>query len=165
MRFATAQMFTSLALWNISKKRAFTPATAPAHLPPYTLSPAIQGRLAEQTIALAKALKVRGLINIQFAVKDDEIFVLEANPRASRTVPFVAKAVGAPIAGIAAKDHGWQRSHLEFDLIERNTKPHRGERSRLPVCALSRALIPCLARRCAQLVKSWAGMTISLRRF
>jgi carbamoyl-phosphate synthase large subunit len=72
-------------------------------LPPYTLSPSLQGRLAEQTIALARALKVKGLINIQFAVKDDEIFVLEANPRASRTIPFVAKAVGAPIASIAAK--------------------------------------------------------------
>ncbi|MEM5516702.1 carbamoyl-phosphate synthase large subunit [Henriciella sp. AS95] len=72
-------------------------------LPPYTLSPAMVGRLSEQAIALARELKVRGLINIQFAVKDDEIFVLEANPRASRTVPFVAKAVGAPIARIAAK--------------------------------------------------------------
>jgi len=72
-------------------------------LPPFTLSPALQGRLAEQTIALARELKVRGLINIQFAVKGNEIYVLEANPRASRTVPFVAKAVGAPIAGIAAK--------------------------------------------------------------
>ncbi len=72
-------------------------------LPPYTLPPAIVGRLTEQTIALAKALNVRGLINIQYAVKDDNIYVLEANPRASRTVPFVAKAVGAPIARIAAK--------------------------------------------------------------
>ncbi|MEO9971104.1 MAG: carbamoyl-phosphate synthase large subunit [Hyphomonadaceae bacterium] len=72
-------------------------------LPPYTLSPAMIGRLSEQTIALARALKVCGLINIQFAVKDDDIYVLEANPRASRTIPFVAKAVGAPIAGIAAK--------------------------------------------------------------
>ena len=72
-------------------------------LPPYTLSPAIIGRLSEQTIALAKALDVQGLINIQYAVKGDEIYVLEANPRASRTVPFVAKAVGAPIASIAAK--------------------------------------------------------------
>ena len=72
-------------------------------LPPYTLSPSMVGRLSEQTIALARALKVKGLINIQFAVKDEEIYVLEANPRASRTVPFVAKAVGAPIAGIAAK--------------------------------------------------------------
>jgi len=72
-------------------------------LPPTTLAPALQGRLSEQAIALARALDVRGLINIQFAVKGDEIFVLEANPRASRTVPFVAKAVGAPIASIAAK--------------------------------------------------------------
>ncbi|GAB5458943.1 MAG: carbamoyl-phosphate synthase large subunit [Henriciella sp.] len=72
-------------------------------LPPYTLSPAIIGRLTEQTIALAKALKVQGLINIQYAVKDETIYVLEANPRASRTVPFVAKAVGAPVAAIAAK--------------------------------------------------------------
>ena len=72
-------------------------------LPPYSLSPAIIGRLSEQTIALAKALKVSGLINIQYAVKGEDIYVLEANPRASRTVPFVAKAVGAPIASIAAK--------------------------------------------------------------
>lgn len=72
-------------------------------LPPYTLSPSIIGRLTEQTIALAKALNVKGLINIQYAVKDETIYVLEANPRASRTVPFVAKAVGAPIASIAAK--------------------------------------------------------------
>ena len=84
-------------------------------LPPFTLSPALQGRLAEQTIALARALKVRGLINIQFAVKGDEIFVLEANPRASRTVPFVAKAVGAPIAGIAAKVMAGEKL-TEFDL-------------------------------------------------
>ncbi|GAB5454629.1 MAG: carbamoyl-phosphate synthase large subunit [Henriciella sp.] len=84
-------------------------------LPPYTLSPAIVGRLSEQTIALAKALNVSGLINIQYAVKDDEIYVLEANPRASRTVPFVAKAVGAPIASIAAKIMGG-KSLTDFDL-------------------------------------------------
>ncbi|HRX73070.1 MAG TPA: carbamoyl-phosphate synthase large subunit [Hyphomonas sp.] len=84
-------------------------------LPPFTLSPALQGRLAEQTIALAHELKVRGLINIQFAVKGNEIYVLEANPRASRTVPFVAKAVGAPIAGIAAKVMAGE-SLTAFDL-------------------------------------------------
>ncbi|HPF22839.1 MAG TPA: carbamoyl-phosphate synthase large subunit [Hyphomonas sp.] len=84
-------------------------------LPPFTLSPALQGRLAEQTIALARELKVRGLINIQFAVKGNEIYVLEANPRASRTVPFVAKAVGAPIAGIAAKVMAGE-SLTAFDL-------------------------------------------------
>jgi len=91
-------------------------------LPPYTLSPSISGRLAEQTIALAKALKVCGLINIQYAVKDDEIYVLEANPRASRTVPFVAKAVGAPIARIAARIMAGSRL-TEFDL--RQATPNR----------------------------------------
>ena len=84
-------------------------------LPPYTLSPATIGRLSEQTIALAKALNVCGLINIQYAVKGDDIYVLEANPRASRTVPFVAKAVGAPIASIAAKIMGG-KALTEFDL-------------------------------------------------
>ena len=86
-------------------------------LPPYTLSPAIIGRLSEQTIALARALKVKGLINIQFAVKDEDIYVLEANPRASRTVPFVAKAVGAPIAGIAAKIMAGSKL-TDFDLSQ-----------------------------------------------
>ena len=90
-------------------------------LPPYTLSPSLQARLAEQTIALAKALKVRGLINIQFAVKDDEIYVLEANPRASRTVPFVAKAVGAPIAAIAAKVMAGEML-TGFDLTNANPR-------------------------------------------
>ncbi|MEM7663660.1 MAG: carbamoyl-phosphate synthase large subunit [Pseudomonadota bacterium] len=91
-------------------------------LPPYTLSPSIVGRLSEQAIALARALKVKGLINIQFAVKGEEIYVLEANPRASRTVPFVAKAVGAPIAGIAAKVMAGE-ALSSFDL--RNAKPNR----------------------------------------
>ncbi|MEL6725425.1 MAG: carbamoyl-phosphate synthase large subunit [Pseudomonadota bacterium] len=84
-------------------------------LPPYTLSPTTIGRLSEQTIALAKALNVCGLINIQYAVKGQDIYVLEANPRASRTVPFVAKAVGAPIASIAAKIMGG-KALTEFDL-------------------------------------------------
>ncbi|WP_291207282.1 carbamoyl-phosphate synthase large subunit [Hyphomonas sp.] len=91
-------------------------------LPPFTLSPALQGRLAKQTIALARALNVRGLINIQFAVKGEEIYVLEANPRASRTVPFVAKAVGAPIAAIAAKVMAG-RPLTDFDL--RHANPRR----------------------------------------
>jgi carbamoyl-phosphate synthase large subunit len=84
-------------------------------LPPYSLSEAIQARLADQARAMAQALNVCGLINIQFAIKGDDIFVLEANPRASRTVPFVAKAVGAPIAGIAAKLMAGH-SLADFDL-------------------------------------------------
>ncbi|MER2533544.1 MAG: carbamoyl-phosphate synthase large subunit [Rhizobiaceae bacterium] len=72
-------------------------------LPVYSLSDEIVGELERQTAALARALKVGGLMNVQYAVKDGTIFVLEVNPRASRTVPFVAKTVGKPIAKIAAR--------------------------------------------------------------
>jgi carbamoyl-phosphate synthase large subunit len=71
-------------------------------LPPTSLSDAIQTRLREQTIALAHALKVVGLMNVQFAIQGDDIYLLEVNPRASRTVPFVSKATGLPLARIAA---------------------------------------------------------------
>jgi carbamoyl-phosphate synthase large subunit len=72
-------------------------------LPPHSLSPATIAEIERQTVALARALGVVGLMNVQFAVQDGVIFVLEVNPRASRTVPFVAKATGAPIAKIAAR--------------------------------------------------------------
>ncbi len=72
-------------------------------LPPRTLSPEMVDELERQTKALAKALNVGGLMNVQYAIKDGTIYVLEVNPRASRTVPFVAKTVGAPIAKIAAR--------------------------------------------------------------
>ncbi|MGB5494146.1 MAG: carbamoyl-phosphate synthase large subunit, partial [Sedimenticolaceae bacterium] len=72
-------------------------------LPPYTLSAAVQDRMREQMRRLAHALKVVGLMNTQFAIKGDDIFLLEVNPRASRTVPFVSKATGQPLAKIAAR--------------------------------------------------------------
>ncbi len=72
-------------------------------LPPHSLSKATIDEIERQTVALAKALNVGGLMNVQYAVKDGDIYVLEVNPRASRTVPFVAKAIGIPIAKIAAK--------------------------------------------------------------
>ena len=72
-------------------------------LPPYSLPPAIVAEIARQTDVLARALSVRGLMNIQFAVKDGEVYIIEVNPRASRTVPFVAKATGAAVAKIAAR--------------------------------------------------------------
>ena len=72
-------------------------------LPPYSLSPAIVKELKVQTRALAHGLQVVGLMNAQFAVKDAEIYILEVNPRASRTVPFVAKATGVPVAKIASR--------------------------------------------------------------
>ncbi|WP_136439924.1 carbamoyl-phosphate synthase large subunit [Pacificoceanicola onchidii] len=72
-------------------------------LPPYSLSAGVLDRIKDQTVALAKALNVVGLMNVQFAIKDDEIYLIEVNPRASRTVPFVAKATDSAIASIAAR--------------------------------------------------------------
>ena len=72
-------------------------------LPPHTLSAEIIAELKRQTVEMAKALNVVGLMNVQFAIKDDTIYVLEVNPRASRTVPFVAKATDSAIASIAAR--------------------------------------------------------------
>src|SRR6056297_3512268 len=72
-------------------------------LPPYSLSDDTIAEIHRQTEALAKGLDVRGLMNVQFAVKDDEIYLIEVNPRASRTVPFVAKATDSAIASIAAR--------------------------------------------------------------
>jgi carbamoyl-phosphate synthase large subunit len=72
-------------------------------LPPYSLSPQLQQELREQTQKLAKALNVIGLMNVQFAIQNGVIHVLEVNPRASRTVPFVSKATGVPLAKIAAR--------------------------------------------------------------
>jgi carbamoyl-phosphate synthase large subunit len=72
-------------------------------LPPYSLPGEVIEEIRRQTVALAEALEVVGLMNVQFAVKDGEIYILEVNPRASRTVPFVAKATGYPLAKIAAR--------------------------------------------------------------
>ncbi|WP_310532076.1 carbamoyl-phosphate synthase large subunit [Novosphingobium sp.] len=72
-------------------------------LPPYSLSPEIVTEMERQAELLAHGLSVRGLMNIQFAVKEGEVYLIEVNPRASRTVPFVAKAIGQPVAKIAAR--------------------------------------------------------------
>ncbi len=72
-------------------------------LPPHTLGKEMMDTVRQASYKLAKALKVVGLMNIQFAIKDDQLYVLEVNPRASRTVPFVSKAIGVPLAKLAAK--------------------------------------------------------------
>ncbi|GAA3864241.1 carbamoyl-phosphate synthase large subunit [Celeribacter arenosi] len=86
-------------------------------LPPYSLKPEIIVELKKQTEALALSLHVVGLMNIQFAVKDDVIYLIEVNPRASRTVPFVAKAVNSPIASIAARVMAGEKLDA-FDLVD-----------------------------------------------
>lgn len=72
-------------------------------LPPHSLSDKVLDKLESQTKALTLALKVKGLVNIQFAVRGEEVYLIEVNPRASRTVPFVSKAIGVPLAKLAAK--------------------------------------------------------------
>ena len=72
-------------------------------LPPFSLGAGVQKVLIEQVIKLAKGLKVVGLMNTQFAIQNDDVYLLEVNPRASRTVPFVSKAIGIPLAKIAAR--------------------------------------------------------------
>ena len=72
-------------------------------LPPYSLSAELQDELRRQTVAMAKGLDVVGLMNVQFAIQNGTVYVLEVNPRASRTVPFVSKATGRPLAKIAAR--------------------------------------------------------------
>ena len=72
-------------------------------LPPYSLPVGVVEEVKRQAKALAKALNVVGLMNVQFAVKDNEVYLIEVNPRASRTIPFVAKAIGSPVAAFAAR--------------------------------------------------------------
>ncbi|SFN06157.1 carbamoyl-phosphate synthase large subunit [Formivibrio citricus] len=72
-------------------------------LPPYSLAKELQDELRRQTVAMAKALKVCGLMNVQFAIQGETVYVLEVNPRASRTVPFVSKATSVPLAKVAAR--------------------------------------------------------------
>jgi carbamoyl-phosphate synthase large subunit len=72
-------------------------------LPPFSLSEELQDELRKQTVAMAKGLNVVGLMNVQFAIQRGKVYVLEVNPRASRTVPYVSKAIGVPLAKIAAR--------------------------------------------------------------
>ena len=92
-------------------------------LPPYTLAPSMVTELKAETEAMAKALGVVGLMNVQYAIKDDVIFVLEVNPRASRTVPFVAKATGVPVAKIGARVMAGAKL-TEFRLDDQAIAPH-----------------------------------------
>jgi len=98
----TGQVFITGIMEHIEEAGVHSGDSA-CSLPPHSLSQQSIAEIERQTIALARALNVCGLMNVQYAIQGNEIFVIEVNPRASRTVPFVAKAVGLPIAGIAAR--------------------------------------------------------------
>lgn len=87
-------------------------------LPPYSLSEVIQDTISKQSIAIAKELNIIGLMNIQYAVKDNEIFIIEVNPRASRTVPFISKAIGSSLVKAATKSMlGVSLAEQDFDPV------------------------------------------------
>ncbi|AMK17756.1 MULTISPECIES: carbamoyl-phosphate synthase large subunit [Sphingobium] len=92
-------------------------------LPPYSLSDEVITEIERQTDVLARALSVRGLMNIQFAIKDGLVYLIEVNPRASRTVPFVAKAIGTPIAKIASRVMAGEKLK-DLPKIDRNAINH-----------------------------------------
>ncbi len=103
MSSPTARACSSPASWSTSRKPAFIPATARARCRRIPSTTRVLAEIGRQAQSLARALEVRGLMNVQMAIKDGEVFILEVNPRASRTVPFVAKAIGWPIAKVAAR--------------------------------------------------------------
>jgi carbamoyl-phosphate synthase large subunit len=102
LRDATGEVLIGGVMEHIEEAGVHSGDSACA-IPPATLSATTVAVIEEQTRRLAAALDVRGLLNVQFAVKDDSVFVIEANPRASRTVPFVSKATGVPLAKAAAR--------------------------------------------------------------
>jgi carbamoyl-phosphate synthase large subunit len=105
-----------------------------AVLPPYNLGDFIIKQIETYTTKIAQALKVKGLINIQFAIKDDKVYVIEANPRASRTVPFICKAYDEPYVNYATKIMLGERSVKDFNY---NPKK-KGYAIKVPVFSFSK---------------------------
>ncbi len=106
-------------------------------LPPHSLDAKIIEELERQTRELALGLDVVGLMNVQYAIKDGDIYVLEVNPRASRTVPFVAKVIGTPVAKIAARIMAGEKL-ADFKLKKKQARPCRRQGIGVPVRALPR---------------------------
>ena len=126
-------------------------------LPPYSLDAKLIAELERQTRALALALNVGGLMNVQYAIKDNDIYVLEVNPRASRTVPFVAKATGVPVAKIGARVMAGAKLS-EFRLDDDSIAPHVAVKEAVfpvPVWAQPRTSLP---RRTYGIACSWIGV-------
>ncbi len=137
------RMSSSPASWSISRKPASIPATAPARCRRTRCRTRSSTSWNARPRRMAKALNVGGLMNVQFAIKDGTIYVLEVNPRASRTVPFVAKTIGAPIAKIAARIMAGEKLDAAIAAYgdkpdPRNLQAHRRQGSRLPVRPLPR---------------------------
>ena len=107
--------------------------TQHVQFPPYSLSQEVQDEMRRQTVAMAKELGVIGLMNVQFAVKGDDIYILEVNPRASRTVPFVSKCIGESLAKVAARCMAGQSLNLKVSP-RNHSDPLCSKRSGVPIC-------------------------------
>ncbi|MEO0454361.1 MAG: carbamoyl-phosphate synthase large subunit [Verrucomicrobiota bacterium] len=92
-------------------------------IPPYSLSENVINQIEQATFAMAKELKVCGLMNVQYAVKNEELFIIEVNPRASRTVPFVSKAIGVPLAKLASRIMAGENLH-DLGFTEKRVPPY-----------------------------------------
>ena len=105
-------------------------------IPPHSLTADIVGEIERQTRELALALKVKGLMNVQFAVKDGEVYLIEVNPRASRTVPFVAKAIGHADRQDRGAGDGRRAAERALGEVGRELRLYRGQGIGVPVRAL-----------------------------
>ena len=124
-------------------------------LPPHSLDAKMIEELERQTRELALGLDVVGLMNVQYAIKDGDIYVLEVNPRASRTVPFVAKVVGTPVAKIAARIMAGEK--LADFKLKKKQLGHVGVKELVFPFARFPGVDTVLGRRCARPARSWAS--------
>ena len=131
-------------------------------LPTHSLSTKTIDELTRQSCEMAIALEVVGLMNVQYAIKDGEIYVLEVNPRASRTVPFVAKTIGTPIAKIASLIMAGEKLDTAIakfgEWREAEQLNHMAVKEAVFPFAASPASIFCLDRKCVPLVRSWVSI-------
>ena len=116
MLFVMVTMLKLLVSCNILSLAGIHSGDSYALLPPYNLGDFIIQQIEEYTHTIAKALKTVGLINIQFAIKNDTVYIIEANPRASRTVPFIAKAQKEPYVNYATKVMLGKKKIKDFDF-------------------------------------------------
>ena len=129
-------------------------------IPPLSIGPELEAEIRRQTELLVRGLGVQGLCNVQFALHEGTIYVLEANPRASRTVPFVCKAMGIDLVDLACRVTTGSR----LAEMKRASSPSRASsRSRRSCCRsrASPARIPCWGRRCARRARSWRSRPTS----
>jgi carbamoyl-phosphate synthase large subunit len=157
---ATAPTCSSAGIMEHIEEAGIHSGDSACSLPVHTLSrPTCSTELERQTAALARALNVGGLMNVQYAIKDGDIYVLEVNPRASRTVPFVAKTVGAPIAKIAARVMAGEK--LADPSVPMASARHRKlnhiavKEAVFPFARFPGVDTPCSGRKCAPPARSW----------